>query len=56
MHESEEISKNQSKKGITEYGKSVKNFYFGCGWIFERKMALGRMSQSRFVYSLMGLQ
>jgi hypothetical protein len=40
MHESEEVSKNQSKKGITEYGKSVKKFYFGCDWIFERKMAL----------------
>jgi hypothetical protein len=52
MHEFEEVSKNQSKKGITEYGKSVENFYFGCNSICERKMAPGHVPRSCFVYTL----
>jgi hypothetical protein len=52
MHEFEEVSKNQSKKGITEYGKSVENFYFGCNSTRERKMAPGHVPRSCFVYSL----
>ena len=56
VYEFEKVSKDKGKMGIAGGGKTVQKFNFECNSLDKRKMALGFISQSHFVYSLKHLQ
>ena len=52
VYELEKVSKDKSKMGIAGDEKTAQKYNFGCNSFDKRNMALGFISQSRFVYSL----
>ena len=52
VYELEKVSKDKGKMGIAGDEKTAQKYNFGCNSFDKRNMALGFISQSRFVYSL----
>ena len=52
VYELEKVSKDKGKMGIAGNEKTTQKYNFGCNSFDKRNMALGFISQSRFVYSL----